>query len=91
VSERGEASTLGICRWVVLERGAAHDLVEVELVGPGRRHQIRAGFAWLGFPLAADATYRGAPRPGFTQAALHAHAVVIDGDAVVDPDPRFGS
>ena len=91
VSERGEASTLGVCRWVVLERGAAHDLVEVELVGPGRRHQIRAGFAWLGFPLAADATYRGAPRPGFTQAALHAHAVVIDGDAVVDQDPRFGS
>jgi len=91
VSERGEASTRGICRWVVLSRGATHDLVEIELVGPGRRHQIRAGFAWLGFPLASDAAYRGSAREGFDQAALHAQAIIIDGDEVVDPDPRFGA
>jgi 23S rRNA pseudouridine1911/1915/1917 synthase len=89
VSENGEPSTRGICRWSVLARGLIHDLVEVELIGPGRRHQIRAGFAWLGFPLASDATYRGSARDGFDQAALHANAVVIDGEAVVDPDPRF--
>jgi 23S rRNA-/tRNA-specific pseudouridylate synthase len=89
VSERGDASTRGICRWSVLVRGAAHDLVEIELVGPGRRHQIRAGFAWLGFPLASDTTYRGSVRNGFLHAALHAHAITIDGDEVVDPDPRF--
>lgn len=89
VSERGDASTRGICRWSVLSRGALHDLVEIDLVGPGRRHQIRAGFAWLGFPLASDATYRGAARADFEHAALHAHAVIIDGDEVVDPDPRF--
>ncbi len=89
VSERGEASTRGICRWSVLSRGSLHDLVEIELVGPGRRHQIRAGFAWLGFPLASDATYRGLDRLGFGQAALHAHAIIIDGDEVVDPDSRF--
>ncbi|MBU6210449.1 MAG: RNA pseudouridine synthase [Planctomycetes bacterium] len=89
VHERGEASSLGICRWSVLSRGPLHDLVEIELVGPGRRHQIRAGFAWLGFPLASDVTYRGAARADFEHAALHAHAVIIDGDEVVDPDPRF--
>ncbi len=89
VSERGDASTRGICRWSVLSRGALHDLVEIELVGPGRRHQIRAGFAWLGFPLASDATYRGAAGADFEYAALHAYAVIIDGDEVVDPDPRF--
>lgn len=89
VSERGDASTRGICRWSVLSRGPLHDLVEVELVGPGRRHQIRAGFAWLGFPLASDATYRGSRREGFDQAALHARSIVIDGDEVVDRDARF--
>jgi 23S rRNA-/tRNA-specific pseudouridylate synthase len=89
VHERGEASSLGICRWSVLSRGPLHDLVEIELVGPGRRHQIRAGFAWLGFPLASDATYGGTDRAGFEHAALHAHAVIIDDDEVVDPDPRF--
>lgn len=89
VSERGDASTRGICRWSVLSRGALHDLVEIDLVGPGRRHQIRAGFAWLGFPLASDATYRGAAGADFEHAALHAYAVIIDGDEVVDPDPRF--
>jgi len=89
VSERGEAATRGICRWAVLARGATHDLVEIELVGPGRRHQIRAGFAWLGFPLASDATYRGSARQGFEHAALHAHAIIIDDDEVTDPDLRF--
>jgi 23S rRNA-/tRNA-specific pseudouridylate synthase len=89
VRERGEASDRGICRWSVLARGAAHDLVEIELVGPGRRHQIRAGFAWLGFPLASDGTYRGSMREGFNHAALHAHAIIIDGDEVIDPDPRY--
>lgn len=89
VSERGDPDHRGICRWSVLARGSAHDLVEIELVGPGRRHQIRAGFAWLGFPLASDATYRGSVRQGFDHAALHAHAVTIDGDSVVDLDSRF--
>lgn len=91
VSERGDASTRGICRWSVLARSSTHDLVDVELVGPGRRHQIRAGFAWLGFPLASDGVYRGLPRDGFDHAALHAHAIIIDDDQVVDHDPRFGA
>jgi hypothetical protein len=28
-------------------------------------------------------------REGFNHAALHAHAIIIDGDEVIDPDPRY--
>jgi len=64
------------------------DLVEVELIGPGRRHQIRAGFAHLGFPLCGDALYRGdAPLPGLDGPALHAWRITIDGETVESPLP----
>lgn len=91
VRERGDPGDRGVCRWRVLERAGKHDLVEIELVGPGRRHQIRAGFAWLGFPLASDGLYLGTPRDGFAMAALHAHAVVLDGVEVIADDARFGT
>lgn len=91
VRRKGEAPECGRCRWTVLRRGASdgHDLVEVELVGRGRRHQIRAGLAWLGHPLAGDALYGGlgdGERP-----ALHAWRVEIDGERIeCPPDARFG-
>ncbi len=89
VSDRGEPSHRGVCRWEVLARRTHHDLIEIELIGPGRRHQIRAGFAWLGFPLAGDALYGGTARDGSAVAALHAHSVTIDGNCVGDPNPAF--
>lgn len=63
---------------------AAFDLAAIELVGPGRRHQIRAGFAWLGHPLAGDLLYGGSPLrrpdapPSEGTIALHAWRVSIE-------------
>lgn len=101
-TREGEARTRGTCRWKVIgavkvrgaaphARDAALDLLEVELVGPGRRHQIRAGFAALGHPLAGDALYggpalagRGADRP-----ALHATKLEVDGAVISAPLPEW--
>jgi 23S rRNA pseudouridine1911/1915/1917 synthase len=62
----------------------------VELVGRGRRHQIRAGLAWLGHPLAGDSLYGGSGDREMP--ALHAWRVEIDGERVeCPPDARFGA
>ena len=93
VSEAGDAWSTGRCIWKVLRRGpGGHDLVQVELIGPGRRHQIRAGLAHLGHPLAGDPLYGGtAPAPG-EGPALHAWKLELQGHAVHAPPPaRFGS
>jgi 23S rRNA pseudouridine1911/1915/1917 synthase len=92
VRREGEAPECGRCRWTVLRRDACdgHDLVEVELVGRGRRHQIRAGLAWLGHPLAGDSLYGGSGDREMP--ALHAWRVEIDGERVeCPPDARFGA
>lgn len=65
VREAGEARELGRCGWQVLRRSSAEALVEVRLLGPGRRHQIRAGLAQLGYPLLGDALYGGQPDARF--------------------------
>jgi len=63
------------------------DVVEVELIGPGRRHQIRAGFAYLEHPLEGDTLY-GAQGP--SHFSLHAWKIMIDGLTVIaPPPPRF--
>lgn len=91
VRTEGQAPECGRCRWKVVQRmiDGIHDIVEVELVGRGRRHQIRAGLSHLGFPLAGDALYGGVDN-GFHHAALHAWKVEIDGVTVeCPPDSRF--
>jgi 23S rRNA-/tRNA-specific pseudouridylate synthase len=91
VRREGDAPECGRCRWQVVKRSAdgARDLVEVELVGRGRRHQIRAGLASLGHPLAGDSLYGGDPSWG-THPALHAWRVELDGVATeCAPDARF--
>jgi len=90
VREAGDAWTAGRCRWRV--RGpaneAGHDLVEVELIGPGRRHQIRAGLAHLGSPLLGDTLYGGRSGGHGFGAMLHAWRLQLE-DAVVEaPTPE---
>lgn len=86
VTKNGDARHRGTCTWAIRERGHRVTLVEVELVGPGRRHQIRAGFAHVGAPLLGDELYGGAlwaeERP-----ALHAWRLEIDGVQVESPSP----
>lgn len=98
--ERGE------CSWRLLRPGcavrgdqvesaaaaAAFDLIEVQLHGPGRRHQIRAGMAFIGHPLAGDSLYRGESlSPSWSSGcfALHAWRVVIEGVLVESPRPSW--
>jgi 23S rRNA-/tRNA-specific pseudouridylate synthase len=82
VHSRGEPETIGRCRWRVLRvvesahASTAHTLLEVELIGPGRRHQIRAGMAHEGHPLVGDTLYGAAP----AGAGVHLHAWRLDGD-----------
>ena len=89
VSRAGSWETGGRCKWKVLRHIVARgvDVVEVELIGPGRRHQIRAGFAYLEHPLEGDTLY-GALGP--THNSLHAWKIIIDGVTVTaPPPPRF--
>jgi 23S rRNA pseudouridine1911/1915/1917 synthase len=101
-SREGDARSRGTCRWRIIgavpvaagasgsQRGEL-DLLEVELVGPGRRHQIRAGFAALGHPLAGDALYGGPPMYGeqHDRPALHATRLEVDGTPITAPRPAW--
>ncbi len=92
VRDRGERNERGDCRWQVVDRNfeSGHDRVQVELLGPGRRHQIRAGLAYLGHPLRGDTLYGGSPEPESDEvggpeacaASLHAWRVVVGGVTV---------
>lgn len=91
VHTRGEPDTIGRCRWrvrsVAGEGADATTLLEVELLGPGRRHQIRAGLAFEGHPLAGDTLYgaREAPHGPL----LHAWKLEIGGLSVECPAPGW--
>jgi len=86
VHTRGEPETIGRCRWRVRSVREDTTLVEVELLGPGRRHQIRAGFAYEGHPLVGDGLY-GARSEG--PVCLHAWRIEVDGITVECPVPDW--
>lgn len=82
VRSDGTAAEEGRCRWRRIP--GERNLLEVELIGPGRRHQIRAGLASLGAPLRGDELYGG---PAAPRLALHAWRLVIDGRTIESPRP----
>ncbi len=87
VSERGSDACRGRCSWRVQQRDAQRgDLVLVDLHGPGRRHCIRAGLAFVGAPLVGDLLYG---RDGDGAVQLHALRLVIDGTGVEAPPPLW--
>ena len=67
-----------ITRWRLVARGRTRCWLEVEL-DTGRKHQIRAHFAWLGHPVAGDDRY-GTRGP---RLCLHAERLEL-------PHPRTG-
>jgi len=85
VSDSGGDAERGQCQWRVRQRLPRQTLLEVDLIGPGRRHQIRAGLAHLGHPLLGDELYGGPPWDG--RFGLHAWRVVIDGETVTADAP----
>lgn len=101
VHEVGSRNERGVCRWKVLRASdpqaaagdpTTFDLIEVELIGAGRRHQIRAGLSSLGHPLAGDLMYRGAPLNescNHSFAALHAWKIVVTGIEVESAPPQW--
>ena len=91
VHTRGEPDTIGRCRWRVRsiagDGATATTLLEVELLGPGRRHQIRAGLAFEGHPLAGDTLY--GDREAAHRPLLHAWRLEIGGVSVECPAPDW--
>jgi 23S rRNA-/tRNA-specific pseudouridylate synthase len=75
VEDEGDARYEGRCEWRVISQTADAARLEVELIGPGRRHQIRAGLAHLGFPILGDALYGG---PASRDGLLHLHASRVE-------------
>jgi len=91
VHTRGEPDTIGRCRWRVRSVAGADTatstLLEVELLGPGRRHQIRAGLAHGGNPLLGDTLYGGHEAPHGP--LLHAWRLEVGGTTVECPPPAW--
>jgi 23S rRNA-/tRNA-specific pseudouridylate synthase len=93
VSESGSDKSMGSCRW----RNGCDGVIEVQLRGPGRRHQIRAGMAFCGFPLIGDALYGGYVNDASDQVPedagprLHAWRLYVGDDIVESPRPQWAS
>ena len=89
VSEDGVHTVRGKCRWWRrddLFPGRGYQAVEVDLMGAGRRHQVRSGMAFIGYPLVGDTLYGG---PEHGRIMLHAWAVMIEKRRIEAPIP-FG-
>lgn len=85
VRDTGSERERGRCAWRVRQEAPGRTVLEVDLIGPGRRHQIRAGLAHLGHPLLGDDLYGGPEWDG--RFGLHAWRLVIEGHRVEAPAP----
>jgi 23S rRNA-/tRNA-specific pseudouridylate synthase len=85
VRTSGKTSERGRCRWRSLDKQGDRVLLEVELLGGGLRHQIRAGLAFLGCPLDGDILYGGRPKSYF---GLHARELHWANQRVIAPPPQ---
>lgn len=88
VSQEGAPATRGTICWTSAPGDPT--LLRVQLVGPGRRHQIRASLASLGAPIVGDELYGGPADPGGWP-LLHAWRVEVDGVEVEAPAPAWAS
>ncbi len=85
VAETGPEKVRGRCQWTMLKTDRDRSLLEVELLGRGKRHQIRAGFAHLGHPLVGDRLYGG---PAWnSRFGLHAWKLLWKKHEVICPPP----
>lgn len=89
VNDSGDPQHRGICRWRICPAAFSepqHTLLQVQIIGPGRRHQIRAGLAHLGYPLRGDETYAGLHpwKGGF---GLHAYQIQFADQTITAPPP----
>ncbi len=87
VKTKGSPHELGKCRWKTLRSSASECLLEIELLGPGRRHQIRAGLSFLGHPLFGDRLYGGPPWPQ-EGIGLHSRKIILENQIIEAPTPE---
>jgi 23S rRNA pseudouridine1911/1915/1917 synthase len=73
-----------ITRYRVVQRAGVWALVEAS-VGKALRHQLRAHFAAIGYPLAGDELYGGSVIRALGRQALHASRIGYKGGALVSP------
>lgn len=83
----GDPHALGRCTWQSQGRVGRGELLAVDLIGPGRRHQIRAGLAHLRHPIHGDTLY-GIPTDS-RPLCLHAWALTLEGQRVVSEPPEW--
>ena len=69
-----------------LASGGYSGFLELELIGPGKRHQLRAGCAFLGHPLVGDTLYGEGSEGGVR---LHAWRIELDGVIAEAPKPAW--
>ncbi|HJO16166.1 MAG TPA: RNA pseudouridine synthase [Phycisphaerales bacterium] len=83
----GTDAELGRCVWRSYGQTPDGELLAIDLLGPGRRHQIRAGLADLHHPIHGDTVYGQADdhRP----LCLHAWAIHLDGHRIESPPPDW--
>lgn len=85
VELKGRVRDRGQCRFQVLKTFGEESLLSVELIGPGKRHQIRAGLAFLGHPIRGDALYGSS----VSSKELHLHAWKLKLDGLETECPLF--
>lgn len=86
VKESGARKNLGLCKLNTILKTKNRYLFEVELVGAGQRHQIRAGLAHLGFSILGDRLYGGSEADDFF--GLHAFSISLGAQKIQAPPPK---